>query len=151
MENDVLFKLEFRLVAVGWQLWISLMVRGVLLSLVVGDGLFKLAVGLLIWMELLVRVSAGGWLQDGALRCVFARRWRIYCMMMVGGFHWFDGVSCRVVCLAVRWQLWRSLMVESVFLSLVVDDGLFLLALWRSVLVDGRLFDGMGWCMLVSL
>ena len=42
-------------------------------------------------------------------------------------------------------------MVESVLLSLVVDDGLFKLALWGSVLVDGRLFDGVGWCMLVSL
>ena len=36
-------------------------------------------------------------------------------------------------------------------LSLVVEGGLFKLALWRSVLVDGRLFDGVGWCMLVSL
>ena len=68
------------------------------MSLVVGDGLLKLAlwvsvmgwhvrvslvaVGLLIWMELLVRVFAGGWLLDGALRSVFARR-RIYCMMLV--------------------------------------------------------------------
>ena len=41
--NVVLFKLEFGLVTVGWQLWISWMVVGVLLSLVVGDGLFKLA------------------------------------------------------------------------------------------------------------
>ena len=32
-----------------------------------------------------------------------------------------------------------------------VDDGLFRLALWGLVLVDGRLFDGVGWCMLVSL
>ena len=36
-------------------------------------------------------------------------------------------------------------------LSLVVEDGLFSLALWGSVLLDGRLFDGVGWCMLVSL
>ena len=36
-------------------------------------------------------------------------------------------------------------------MSLVVDDGLFSLALWGSVLLDGRLFDGVGWCMLVSL
>ena len=35
--------------------------------------------------------------------------------------------------------------------SLVVDDGLFQLALWGSVLLDGRLFDGVGWCMLVLL
>ena len=62
----------------------------------VGDGLFKLAVwvslvgwhvraslvvvDLLSWMELLVRVFAGGWLLDGAFRSVFVRRWRIYCM-----------------------------------------------------------------------
>ena len=36
-------------------------------------------------------------------------------------------------------------------LSLVVDDGLLSLALWGSVLLDGRLFDGVGWSMLVSL
>ena len=36
-------------------------------------------------------------------------------------------------------------------LSLVDDDGLFKLALWGSVLVGGRVFDGEGWCMLVSL
>ena len=36
-------------------------------------------------------------------------------------------------------------------LSLVVDGGLFKLALWGSVLVVGRLFDGVGWCMLVAL
>ena len=106
------------------------MVVGVLLSLVVGDGLFKLAlwvsvmvegrlsvgmgwhvrvsfvvVGMLIWMELLVGVFAGGWLLDGALRSVFARRWRIYCMMLVDSFRWFVGVGCGVVCLAVGWQL----------------------------------------------
>ena len=41
-------------------------------------------------------------------------------------------------------------MVEGLLLSLVVDVGLFKVALWRSLLVDGRLFDGVGWCMLVS-
>ena len=30
MASDVLFKLGLRLLAVGWQLWISLMVEGVL-------------------------------------------------------------------------------------------------------------------------
>ena len=55
------------------------------------------------------------------------------------------------MCVALGQRLWRSLMVESVFLSLVVDDGLFKLALWGSVLVDGRVFDGVGWYMLVSL
>ena len=28
--NDVLFKLELRLVAVGWRVWVSLIVRGML-------------------------------------------------------------------------------------------------------------------------
>ena len=94
------------------------MVVGVLLSLVVGDGLLKLAlwvsvmvegrlsvgmgwhgwvslvvVGLLVWMELLVGVFAGEWLLDGALRSVFARRRRIYCMMLVDGFRWFVGLG----------------------------------------------------------
>ena len=138
-----------------------------LLSLVVGDGLFKLAlwvsvmgwhvrvslvaVGLLIWMELLVMVFAGEWLLDGALRSVFARRWRIYCMMLVDGFRWFVGLGGWFVCVSVGQRLWRSLMVEGLLLSLVVDVGLFKVALWRSLLVDGRLFDGVGWCMLVSL
>ena len=36
-------------------------------------------------------------------------------------------------------------MVEVVLLSLMVGDGLFMLALWRSVVVDGRLFVGVGW------
>ena len=152
------------------------MVEVVLLSLMVGDGLFMLAlwrsvvvdgrlfvgvgwhwwvsfvvVGLLFGIELLVRVFAGGWLLDRALRSLFARRWRIYCMMLVDGFRWFVGLGCRVVCVAVGRRLWRSLMVLGMLLSLVVDDGLFKLALWRSVLVDGRVFDGVGWCMLVSL
>ena len=43
LENGVLFRLKIRLVAVGWQLWRLLMVEGVLLSVLVGDGLFKLA------------------------------------------------------------------------------------------------------------
>ena len=42
-------------------------------------------------------------------------------------------------------------MVEGLLLSLLADGGLFKLALCRSVLVDGRFFDGVGWCMLVSL
>ena len=58
---------------------------------------------------------------------------------------------CWFVCVALGQWLWRSLVVESMLLSLVVDDGLFMLALWGSVLVDGRVFDGVGWYMLVSL
>ena len=42
-------------------------------------------------------------------------------------------------------------MVEDLLLSLLVDGGLFRLALWGSVQVDGGLFDGVGWCMLVAL
>ena len=86
-----LFELEFRSVDVGWQWWFSCVMVDVLVSLVVGDGLFKLAlwvslvvVGLLIWMALLIRGFAGGWLLDGALMSVFARRWMIDCMMHVG-------------------------------------------------------------------
>ena len=41
-------------------------------------------------------------------------------------------------------------MVVGVLLSLVVGDGLFKLALWRSVVVDGRLFVGVGWHGRVS-
>ena len=55
------------------------------------------------------------------------------------------------MCVALGQRLWRSLVVESMLLSLVVDDGLFRLAFWGSVLVDGRSFDGVGWCMLVAL
>ena len=153
-----LFKLEFRSVDVGWQWWLSYVMVDVLLSLLVGDGLFKLAlwvslvvVGLLIWMALLIRVFSGEWLLDGALMSVFARRWRIYCMMLVDGFRWFVGLGCWFVCVSVGQRLWRSLMVEGLLLSLVVDVGLFKAVLWRSLLVDGRLFDGVGWCMLVSL
>ena len=153
------------------------MVVGVLLLLVVGDGLFKLVlwrsvvvdgrlfvgvgwhgwvsfvvVGLLFGMELLVRAFARGCLLDGVLRSLFARRWRIYCMMLVDGFRWFVGLGCRVVCVAVGWRLGRSLMVEGMlFLLVVVDDGLFKLALWRSVMVEGMLFHDVGWYMLVSL
>ena len=72
-------------------------------------------------------------------------------MMLVGGFRGFIGLGCWFVSVALGQRLWRSLMVESVLLSLVVDDGLFKLALWGTVLVDGRLFNGVGWCMLVSL
>ena len=42
-------------------------------------------------------------------------------------------------------------MLEGVLLSLVVDGELFKLALWGSVVVGGRLFDGVGWCMLFAL
>ena len=84
-------------------------------------------VGLLFGMELLVRVFAGGWLLDGALRSVFARRWRIYYMMLVDGFRWFVVLGCMVVCVAVGWRLWKS------------------------VIVEGMLFDDVGWFMLVSL
>ena len=36
-------------------------------------------------------------------------------------------------------------------LSLVVDGGLFGLTLLGTVQVDGGLFDGVGWCLLVAL
>ena len=131
-----LFKLEFRSVDVGWQWWLSCL----MFSLVVGDGLLMWAlwvslvvVGLLIWMALLIRAFAGGWLLDGALRSVFVWRWRIYCMMLVDGFRWFVGLGYWLVCVSVGQRLWRSLMVEDLLLSLVVDVGLFKVALWRSL------------------
>ena len=72
-----------------------------MLALVVDDELFRLAlwvslvvVGLLSWMALLIRALAGGWLLDGALSSVFVRRWRINCMMLVGGFRGFVGLGC---------------------------------------------------------
>ena len=120
-------------VGVGWHAWFSL---------VVDDVLFVLEV--MSFLMVGVRL-------DGAFRSVFVRRWRIYCMMLDSGCHWFVGLGCWFVCVALGQRLWRSLMVESVLLSLVVVDGLFKLALWGSVLVGGRLFDGVGWCMLVSL
>ena len=120
-------------VGVGWHAWVSL---------VVDDVLFVLELMSLLMVG--VRLA-------GAFRSVFVRRWRIYCMMLVSGCRWFVGLGCWFVCVALGQRLWRSLMVKGMLLSLVVDDGLFRLALWGSVLVDGRLFDGMGWCMLVAL
>ena len=72
-------------------------------------------------------------------------------MMLVDGFRWFVGLGCRIECVAVDWRLWRSLMVEGMLLSLVVDGGLLKLALWRSVMVEGILFDDVGWYMFVLL
>ena len=72
-------------------------------------------------------------------------------MMLVDGFRWFVGLGCRFVCVAVGRRLWRSLMVFGMLLSLVVDDGLFKLALWRSVVATGMLFDDVGWYVVVSL
>ena len=72
-------------------------------------------------------------------------------MMLVDGFRGCIGLGCWFMCVALGQRLWRSLMVEGMLLPLVVDDGLFRLALWGSVLVDGRLFDGVGWRMLVAL
>jgi hypothetical protein len=33
MVNDVLFQLDFELVALGWRVWVSLIMKGVLLNL----------------------------------------------------------------------------------------------------------------------
>ena len=71
-------------------------------------------------------------------------------MMLVCGFRWFVGLDCWFVCVGLGWRLWRSLMLEGVLLSLVVEGGLFSLTL-GSVQVDGGLFDGVEWCMLVAL
>ena len=93
-------------------------------------------------MALLIRALAGGWLLEGALMSVFVRRLRIYCMMLVDGFCWFAGLGWWFVCVAVGQLLWWSLMVEGLLLSLVVGVGLFKVALWRSLLVDEGLVDG---------
>ena len=85
------------------------------------------------------------------LGCSVCRRWRIYCMMLVDGFRGFVGLGCWFVCVSVGQRLCRSLMLEGLWLSWLADGGLFKLALCRSVLVDGRFCDGVGWCMLVSL
>ena len=71
-------------------------------------------------------------------------------MMLVSGFRWCVGLDCWFVCVGLGWRLWRSLMLEGMLLSLVVDGGLFRLKLWGSVQVDGGLFNGVGWCMLVA-
>ena len=42
-------------------------------------------------------------------------------------------------------------MVEGLLLSLLVAGGLFKLVLCGSVLVDGRLCGGVGWCRVGSL
>ena len=152
-----LFRLELRSVNVGWQWWLSFVMMDVLLLWVVSDGLFKLAllvslmeVGLLIGVALLIRAFAGGWLLEGALMSVFVLRLRMYCMMLVDGFCWFAGLGWRFVCVAVGRWLWRSLMVEGLWCSLVFGVGLFKVALWRSLVVDVWLGDGVWWCMLVS-
>ena len=93
MAGDGLFKLELGWVVVGWQLWISLMVGGMLF----------VGVGWRVRGSLLGRVFVGGWLLEGALRSVFVRRWSMYCMMLVDGLHWFGGVGSRVVSVAVGW------------------------------------------------
>ena len=121
----------------------------VLLLWVVSDGLFKLVllvslmeVGLLVGVALLIRAFAGGWLLEGALMSVFVLRLRMYCMMLVDGFYWFAGLGWWFVCVAVGQRLWRSVMVEGLWCSLVFGVGLFKVALWRSLLVDERLVDG---------
>ena len=131
-----LCKSECRSVDVRWRWWLSC----VLLALVVDDELFRLVlwvvVGVLSWMALLIRAVAG-WLLDGALRSVFVRRWRIYCMMLFDGFRGFVGLGCWFMCVAIGQRLWRSLMVEGLLLSLLVDGGLFKWVLFGSVLMDG--------------
>ena len=81
-------------------------------------------------MALLIRAFAGGWLLEGALMSVFVLRLRMYCMMLVDDFCRFAGLGWWFVCVAVRRRLWRSLMVEGLWCSLVVGVGLFKVALW---------------------
>ena len=69
-------------------------------------------------------------------------------MMLVDGFRGFVGLGCWFVCVALGR---RSLMVEGLLLSLLVDGELFKLVLCESVLMDGRFDGGVRWCMLGSL
>ena len=70
------------------------------------DGeLFRLSVvvlDLLRWMVLLIGAFAAILLLVEALSSVFVRRWRIYCMMLVGGFRGFVGLGCWFVCVAAE-------------------------------------------------
>ena len=68
-----------------------------------GGGMLFVGVGWRVRGSLLGRVFVGGWLLEGALRSVFVRRWRMYCMMLVDGLRWFGGVGSRVVSVAVEW------------------------------------------------
>ena len=77
----------------GVAVWFSLMVGGMVF----------VGVGWRVKGSLLGRVFVGGWLQEGALRSIFVRRWRMYCMMLVDGLRWFGGVGSRVVSVAVEW------------------------------------------------
>ena len=61
-------------------------------------------------------------------------------MMLVDGFRGFVGLGCWFVCVALGR---RSLMVEGLLLSLLVDGGRFKLAC-GSVVMDGRCGDGVG-------
>ena len=141
-----LCKSECRSVDVRWcwrLSWVKLaLVKLFRLSVVVLD--------LLRWMVLLVGAFAAMWLLVEALSSVSVRRWRIYCMMLVEGFRGFVGLGCCFVCVAVDWW-WRSLVVKGLLLSLLVAGGLFKLVLCGSVLVDGRLGGGVGWCRVGSL
>ena len=62
-------------------------------------------------------------------------------MMLFDGFRGFVGLGCWFMCVAIGQRLWRSLMVEGLLLSLLVDGGLFKLVLFGSVLMDGQ-FEG---------
>ena len=64
-------------------------------------------------------------------------------MMLVNGFRGFVGLGCWFVCVALGRWLWRSLMVEGLLLSLLVDGGRFELAC-GSVVMDGWFGDGVG-------
>ena len=61
-------------------------------------------------------------------------------------FPWVYWFRLLVRVRSIGQRLWQSLVVESVLLSLGVDGGLFKLALWGSVLVDGK---GVRWCGMV--
>ena len=64
-------------------------------------------------------------------------------MMLFGGFRGFVGLGWWFMCVAIGQRLWRSLMVEGLLLSLLIDGGLFKLAC-GSVVMDGRFGDDVG-------
>ena len=76
---DALFEVELIVVAVRWQMWVLLMVR----------------------------LFAGLWLLESALRSVAVRRWKMYCMMLVVGLRLLGGWGSG----AVEWLLWGVWLV----------------------------------------
>ena len=70
-------------------------------------------------------------------------------MMLVSGFRGCIGLDCWFVCVALGQRLWRSLVVESMLLALVVENGLFKVGVvgigavgWQGVRWRGMVYVG---------